>query len=332
MGAVTEVSKVKQRFGATIQTIELLKERNVLSAFTDWRYYSYKNNRNELVKRLKYTDTSNGVYFNSMLEDCGELEYVPDLDTSKGETFSKMFYAMHNLLKSPKIDTSNGKDFYAMYNCCCKMKEAPQLETKNGENFSYMYLNCQVMDGELTADVSNGKNFEGFLNNAYKIKAVALDNMDLEKAENTKMMFDGCHEVELIAGAVMGKTGAKHMFRACGKAQSILGFKINPYLTNSSDVWLSTFEWCYELVTLEIDGVNYWGGLDLSPCKKLSKYSIIRVMDCLAPNGKQQFINLSKTAVNKAFETSAGANDGAASAEWDALIKEHSTWDIRLQN
>lgn len=43
-----------------------------------------------------------------------------------------------------------------------------------------------------------------------------------------------------------------------------------------------------------------------------------------------QTLTLSKTAVNKAFETSATANDGSTSAEWLALVATKSNWTISL--
>ena len=43
------------------------------SIFTDWRYFSYYNNRNTLVEKLKYSDTSNGTNFGNMFNGCSRL-------------------------------------------------------------------------------------------------------------------------------------------------------------------------------------------------------------------------------------------------------------------
>ena len=64
-------------------------------SWTDWRYFSDGNNRNSLVPKLKYADTSNGTDFSNMFMRSDKLEYVPDIDTSKGETFENMFYSNH---------------------------------------------------------------------------------------------------------------------------------------------------------------------------------------------------------------------------------------------
>jgi hypothetical protein len=53
---------------------------------------------------------------------------------------------------------------------------------------------------------------------------------------------------------------------------------------------------------------------------KLSKDSIISIINALSTTTSGLSITLSKVAVNKAFETSEGANDGSTSAEWLNLI------------
>ena len=79
------------------------------SSLTDWRYFSYYNNRNTLVAKLKYSDTSNGTNFGSMFYSCSGLTTIPQLDTSNGTNFSNMFYscsALTNLTIAGSINTS----------------------------------------------------------------------------------------------------------------------------------------------------------------------------------------------------------------------------------
>ena len=62
---------------------------------------------------------------------------------------------------------------------------------------------------------------------------------------------------------------------------------------------------------------------------KLSKDSILSIWNALSTTtGKT--VTFSKTAVNSAFETSAGANDGSTSAEWLALIGTKTNWTVSL--
>lgn len=79
------------------------------SSLTEWQYFSYYNNRNTLVAKLKYSDTSNGTNFSNMFNGCSGLTTIPQLDTSKGTEFGGMFYgcsALTNLTIAGSINTS----------------------------------------------------------------------------------------------------------------------------------------------------------------------------------------------------------------------------------
>ena len=89
--------------------------------WTDWRYFSYYDNRNDLVAKLKYSDTANG------------------------KNFSNMFYAFSSLTTIPQLDTSNGKNFGAMFNGCSALTSILQLSTSNGTNFNGMFSACTAL-------------------------------------------------------------------------------------------------------------------------------------------------------------------------------------------
>jgi hypothetical protein len=311
--------------------------------WTDWRWFSYENNRNDLVLKLKYDDTANGIDFSDFCLRSDKLTYIPDINTSKGKYFSNAFYSCHELIKSPNIDTSEGLEFDYMYNCCCKMIETPKLNTSMGKNFKYQYWNCQVMKDPLEQDVFNGQDFEGFMFNCYAVPKITMKNMTTSTVKNAVGMFAGCRAAKEISGAVMGENGgAAWMFRGCGVVQSIKGFGINPsakkgttdstVIPKEVDVWQETFEWCNELVELEMIGENKYDGLNLKYSKKLNKASVENVVNTLSKNTTGVKVTISKTAVNKAFETSVGANNGSTSAEWEALKNSKSNWIINLEN
>lgn len=65
-------------------------------------------------------------------------------------------------------------------------------------------------------------------------------------------------------------------------------------------------------------------------CHKLTKASFKSIIAGLADDVSGQTVELSKTAVNNAFETSEGAADGSSSAEWAALIATKPNWTIAL--
>lgn len=90
------------------------------------------------------------------------------------------------------------------------------------------------------------------------------------------------------------------------------------------------FRMCQELENITIEGVIGQNGLNLQWSTKLSKASIESVINCLSTTTSGLSVTLSKAAVNKAFETSVGANNGATSTEWTTLIGTRSNWTISL--
>jgi hypothetical protein len=77
--------------------------------WTDWRNFSFYDNRNSLVAKLKFTDTSAGTNFADFLKGCDELTEIPKIDTGKGDTFTATFSGCTSLKKIPVLsfDKSN---------------------------------------------------------------------------------------------------------------------------------------------------------------------------------------------------------------------------------
>lgn len=91
---------------------------------TDWRYFSYNNNRNSIVAKLKYSDTSNGTNFSNMFSDCRELTTIPQLDTSSGTSFRYMFSNCKALTTIPLLNMSNmsGSNWSNMFYYCTALE------------------------------------------------------------------------------------------------------------------------------------------------------------------------------------------------------------------
>jgi hypothetical protein len=101
----------------------------------------------------------------------------------------------------------------------------------------------------------------------------------------------------------------------------------------SQKIGASNFAPCYNLVTLIVEGTIGSNGFDVQWSTKLSKASIISIIDSLMWIDEPQtnlWVTLSATAVKKAFETSEGANDGTESKEWSYLIASKPMWSISL--
>lgn len=72
-------------------------------------------------------------------------------------------------------------------------------------------------------------------------------------------------------------------------------------------------------------------GLDFKGCPMLSKDSIESVFECLDNSVTGKSITFSKAAVDKAYETSEGANDGSDSTLWnDDRVDSYSNWTFVL--
>lgn len=98
----------------------------------------------------------------------------------------------------------------------------------------------------------------------------------------------------------------------------------------SQSVTANTINACSQLVNLTIEGTIGKSGITLGQSTKLSKASITSVLNALSTTSTGQSVTLSKTAVNKAFETSVEADNGSTSAEWLALVATRTNWTISL--
>lgn len=118
------------------------------SQWTDWQYFSCNNNRNELVAKLKYSDTANGTNFSYMFYFCRALTTIPEFDTSSGRDFSFMFYYCSALTTIPQLDTSSNTNFAYMFYTCSKLTTIPLLNmsSMSSTNWSSMFQNCSALE------------------------------------------------------------------------------------------------------------------------------------------------------------------------------------------
>ena len=87
---------------------------------------------------------------------------------------------------------------------------------------------------------------------------------------------------------------------------------------------------CFQLQNLTIEGIIGQNGFNVQWSTKLSKASITSIINALSETTSGLTVTLSKTAVNNAFETSAGAADGSTSEEWTTLEGTKTNWTISL--
>ena len=293
-------------------------------AWTDWRYFSYSNNRNDLVSKLKYTDTARGTNFSNMFYGCNSLAAVPEIDTAQGTSFSNMFYGCTSLASVPAIDTARGTSFNNMCQNCAALASVPAINTAQGTNFSYMFYGCRLLAAVPAINTARGTIFSSMFYGCTSLASVPA--IDTAQGTNFNSMFSGCTKLAAAPPLDTSKgTSFSSMFYNCTSLASVPALDISK-CTSTYDVFYN----CAALENLALTGLVKTSGLNLSYSSKLSKASIASVINALDASVSGKSVTLSRTAVNAAFETAAGAKDGSASAEWQNLIAAKSNWTISL--
>jgi hypothetical protein len=101
-------------------------------------------------------------------------------------------------------------------------------------------------------------------------------------------------------------------------------------LNMASNYTANTFQYCYALKEVRIVPNCATINFDMQFCSSLSKESIESVINGLSSEVIGFTAKLKLQAVNKAFETSVGTNDGSNSTEWKALADTKKNWTITL--
>ena len=190
----TDTYKVSEMAGA-IGAIEAGGGSGINPEWTDWGYFSYNNNRNDFVAKLKFSDTSKGTSFGSMFYGCSNLTTIPEIDTSKGTDFSSMFRECRKLTAIPQLDTSKGTNFRYMFNYC-PITTIPKIDTSNGTGFNNMFYGCSNLTTIPEIGTSNGTSFGAMF--GYCQVLTTIPQLDISKGTNFNNMFDFCTDLENI--------------------------------------------------------------------------------------------------------------------------------------
>ena len=174
---------------------------------------------------------------------------------------------------------------------------------------AYMFQHSKIVDGAyIHGDKLDFSNYRNLLSlfNASTVKR--LKRIDARKAES-------------------GFNGMANMFLSCEQLETIEEFYPST-LTN----FVSTFIYCHNLTHCIFCSEIAVDGLNMQDCTKLDKASIISIFTNLQTPQPSGTITLSKEAVDKAFETSPGANDGstAGNSEYWSLMQYTTGWTIKL--
>jgi hypothetical protein len=122
----------------------------------------------------------------------------------------------------------------------------------------------------------------------------------------------------------------QYLFYEAKSLKSVIGAIDFSECTGATTAWLGG---CENLEDIEIVPNTIKVSLSLSDhksCTKLTKASITSAINGLNDSVTGKTVSFRLVAVNKAFETSEGANDGSTSAEWQSLVGTKPNWTISL--
>lgn len=100
--------------------------------------------------------------------------------------------------------------------------------------------------------------------------------------------------------------------------------EIEKVIVKESHTFPNAFTFLDALEEIRFEGIIA-SDIDFKHSSKLSKASIESIISCMSATVSGKTLTLKKAAVNKAFETSTGANDGSSSTEWNLLINGDGT-------
>ena len=163
-----------------------------------------------------------------------------------------------------------------------------------------------------------------------KIKKLEAEYFDLAGADKLSGtvygMFNACRQLEEIEDVNIPATNYSATWYNCTALRKIAIIRCV-----AGQAFSSAFVGCESLEDVTFTGEMTTNGLDLSMCVKLNKASIESVIGILASTSSKRSVTLSEAAVNKAFETVDGENDGVHSDEWSELVAtKPSNWTITL--
>ena len=138
-------------------------------------------------------------------------------------------------------------------------------------------------------------------------------------------MFNGCSNLEKIEDIGIPATNYTGTWYNCPMLREIA--VVRCAAGKAFDV---AFYNCHALEEVRFDGAMSTNGLDLQYSKNLSRESIDSLIDVLSASASGRTVTMSQEAVDKAYETAPGANDGSTSDAWATKILEKSKWTISL--
>lgn len=193
------------------------------------------------------------------------------------------------------------------------------------------------------ADTVNGVNFDFAFGHLKNGNITVLPELNLSNAEYCRRLCILSQYITEVKDLNTSKCKSfAEAFSQCSRLVKIGSINVSaatakvPMFDGGSSYspFHNMFQSCSSLEEVSFVGEIKVGNINLSSCTKLKKASITGLINALSSTpaypGDATYtkITFSTAAVNKAFETSSGANDGASSSEWNSAVSAKSAWNI----
>lgn len=178
---------------------------------------------------------------------------------------------------------------------------------ENGNRTTYQYGFARVWND----DIYNPK------------YAIICNSANVYTAE---ALFLGSKITDTKVPITISGTRMDTVFQDCTQLKTIRSLTLENIVRFASNA----FRNCKALEELNMYGTIDVDGLNLSAATKLNKTSWISIINALSSTTSGLSITGSLASIQKAFETSEGANDGDTSPEWEALENTKTNWTINL--
>lgn len=213
------------------------------------------------------------------------------------------------------------------------------IEEKTTKNYSYYFAGRGWNPGNFHPkhDMRPGtatRMFAAFNYNGWENPTGGFDLVARLDELGVVLDFSNCTTMErAFDGANIAHLGVIDLSKSTnntGALGSKFLKKIDKVIVSANTTFSSTFSGASELKELTVEGTIAKSGFSVSASTKLDEASITSIINALSSTTSGLAVTLSKTAVDKAFETSDGANDGSTSTEWAALEAKKTDWTISL--
>ena len=168
---------------------------------------------------------------------------------------------------------------------------------------------------------------KGSMKNAFADSLIAEipDNMlNTSGATNFDYAFASMKNIKQITMVDCSNAKSLTYTFYASTALETLGIKVVESCT-----YTSPFTSCNALVNLNVVG-TIGNDIGFPKSTKLAIGSIIKIINALSSTATGKTLTLSKVAVDKAWETSEGANDGSTTTGWLSLVGTKNNWTISL--